>query len=68
MPSGFKASTRALVIAAGAPIAPASPQPFTPSGLCVHGVTLVDKVKYEKSGTEIHMHLQSKVCGGYDLQ
>ena len=29
---------------------------------------LVDKVKYEKGGTEIHMHLQSKVCGGYDLQ
>jgi len=29
---------------------------------------LVDKVKYEKGGTEIHMHLQSEQCGGYDLQ
>ena len=27
--------------AAGAPIAPASPQPLAPSGLCVHGVTFV---------------------------
>ena len=26
---------------AGAPMAPASPQPFAPSGLCVHGVTMV---------------------------
>ena len=49
MPSGFSASTRALVIAAGAPIAPASPHPFTPSGLWVHGVTLVDNVKYGRS-------------------
>ena len=32
------ASQIALMSAAGAPIAPASPQPFTPSGLCVHGV------------------------------
>jgi serine/threonine-protein kinase RsbW len=29
---------------------------------------LVDKVKYEKGGTEIHMHLQSDVCTGYDIQ
>jgi serine/threonine-protein kinase RsbW len=29
---------------------------------------LVDKVKYEKGGTEIHMHLQSEVCTGYDIQ
>ena len=29
---------------------------------------LVDKVKYEKGGTEIHMHMQSKVCDGYDIQ
>ena len=38
MPS---ASVIAFISAAGAPIAPASPQPFTPSGLCVHGVSLV---------------------------
>ena len=44
IPSGFSASTRALVIAAGAPIAPASPQPLTPSGLWVHRVTLVDSL------------------------
>ena len=31
----------AFIIAAGEPIAPASPQPFAPSGLCVHGVTVV---------------------------
>ena len=31
----------ALITAAGAPIAPASPHPFTPRGLCVHGVTSV---------------------------
>jgi len=29
---------------------------------------LVDKVKYEKGGTEIHMHMQGEVCGGYDLR
>ena len=31
----------ASIKAAGAPIAPASPQPFTPSGLCVQAVTRV---------------------------
>ena len=31
----------ALISAGGAPIAPASPQPFTPSGLWVQAVTLV---------------------------
>ena len=35
------ASCTAFINAAGEPIAPASPQPFAPSGLCVHGVTLV---------------------------
>ncbi len=30
----------ALITVGGAPIAPASPQPFTPSGLCVQAVTL----------------------------
>ena len=35
------ASVMAFITAAGAPIAPASPQPFTPSGLCVHGVSRV---------------------------
>ena len=29
---------------------------------------LVDKVKYEKGGTEIHMHMQSSLCDGYDIQ
>ena len=32
-----RASVSALMNAAGEPIAPASPQPFTPSGLWVHG-------------------------------
>jgi hypothetical protein len=40
-PTGASASITAVIIAAGAPIAPASPQPYAPSGLCVHGVTLV---------------------------
>src|SRR4051794_24815967 len=31
--------------AGGAPIAPASPQPFTPSGLCVQGVSRVSTLK-----------------------
>src|SRR3970282_1830114 len=38
-PSGASASTMALIVAAGAPIAPASPQPLTPSGLWVQGVS-----------------------------
>ena len=29
---------------------------------------LVDKVKYERGGTEIHMHMASTHCGGYDIQ
>src|SRR5271170_363877 len=36
-PRGASASSTALTIAAGAAIAPASPQPFAPRGLCVHG-------------------------------
>ena len=39
-PTGASASCTAFIIAAGAPMAPASPQPLAPSGLCVHGVTL----------------------------
>ena len=39
------ASVSAFITAAGAPIAPASPQPFTPSGLWVHGVSLVPTLK-----------------------
>ena len=35
-----KASITALTTAGGEPMAPASPQPFTPSGLWVQGVTL----------------------------
>ena len=37
-PRGASASSTALITAGGEPIAPASPQPLTPSGLCVHGV------------------------------
>ena len=35
--------------AGGEPIAPASPQPFTPSGLCVHGVTVWSTLKLGRS-------------------
>ena len=38
-------STTAFMTAAGAPIAPASPQPFTPSTLCVHGTSVVETLK-----------------------
>ena len=37
LPAERSASTTALTTAGGEPIAPASPQPFTPSGLWVHG-------------------------------
>ena len=40
-PSGRSASSMALITAGGAPIAPASPQPFTPSGLNGVGVQRV---------------------------
>ncbi len=43
-----RASVIAFITAAGAPIAPASPQPFTPSGLCVQGVSRVSSLN---SGT-----------------
>ena len=39
IPPPFSASSTALTSAGGEPIAPASPQPFTPSGLWVQGVT-----------------------------
>jgi hypothetical protein len=40
----------ALITAGGEPIAPASPQPLTPSGLCVHGEPFaVSTVKSGKS-------------------
>jgi len=39
----------ALITAGGEPMAPASPQPFTPSGLCVQGVTCVSTLKLGKS-------------------
>src|ERR1700682_3724535 len=40
-PDVDSASCTAFMSAAGAPTAPASPQPLAPSGLWVHGVTLV---------------------------
>ena len=39
-PSGRNALITALIAAAGEPIAPASPQPLTPSGLWVQAVPL----------------------------
>ena len=43
------ASVSALMKAGGEPMAPASPQPFTPSGLCVQGVTVWSTVKLGRS-------------------
>ena len=40
--------TKAFIIAAGAPIVPASPQPLAPSGLCVHSVAWVAKLNAAK--------------------
>src|SRR3546814_4525184 len=40
-PSGARASSTALITAGGAPMAPASPQPFTPSGLVAQRVGLM---------------------------
>src|SRR4029077_4511958 len=40
IPSSARASTTAWTRAGGAPIAPASPAPLTPSGLVRHGTTL----------------------------
>ena len=40
-PYSLSASTTALITAGGLPIAPASPQPFEPSGLCVQSVLSV---------------------------
>ena len=37
-PPECKASITAFTTVGGLPMAPASPQPFTPSGLWVHGV------------------------------
>jgi hypothetical protein len=43
------ASTTALVTAAGEPIVPTSPHPFTPIGVCALGVLCVDTVILGKS-------------------
>ena len=43
------ASVSALMYAGGEPIAPASPQPFTPSGLWVHGVPWLPILKFGMS-------------------
>jgi len=48
MPSGANASTTAFMIAAGAPMVPASPQPLAPSGLCVQSVVLVSSLNGRK--------------------
>src|SRR5262249_46740628 len=46
MPS---ASVTALISAAGEAMAPASPQPLTPSGLCGHGVFVLPTLKLGRS-------------------
>src|SRR5690606_19888147 len=48
-PRGRSASITAFMTAAGAAIAPASPHPFTPSGLCGQGVSCVMTVKDGRS-------------------
>ena len=48
-PSGFRASSTALMTAGGEPMAPASPQPLVPSGLWVQGVQMVPILNSGKS-------------------
>src|SRR5262249_7722720 len=48
----------------GAPIAPASPQPFTPSGLCVHRVVLVDNSRAGKSSAAVPIVATDLLRGG----
>ena len=43
------ALTMALITAGGEPMAPASPHPFTPSGLWVQAVTVVSTEKLGRS-------------------
>jgi len=52
-PSGESALTTAFIIAAGAPIVPASPQPLAPSGLCVHRVAWVAKLNDQGIGASV---------------
>ena len=49
MPSGETASTTALITAAGAPIAPISPTPFTPNGFMGQGVSVASVSKLGRS-------------------
>ena len=48
IPSGANASTTAFMIAGGAPMVPASPQPLAPSGLCAQSVVLVSSLNGRK--------------------
>jgi 3-hydroxyacyl-CoA dehydrogenase len=48
-PWGARASSTALTIAAGAPVAPASPAPLTPIGLCGQGTSLAASSKAGRS-------------------
>src|SRR5437764_11893778 len=45
---------RSFMMAGGAPIVPASPQPLAPSGLCAQSVTLVSSLKGTKLRSEEH--------------
>ena len=47
-PYSFSALTTAFITAGGEPMAPTSPQPFTPNGLCVHSVFSVPTKMLER--------------------
>jgi hypothetical protein len=57
------------MIAAGAPIVPASPQPLAPSGLCAHSVSWVAKLKAGAREAIVHQRagaeLTALVDGGF---
>src|SRR6185436_495034 len=48
-PSGVRASITALITAGGTPMAPTSPTPLMPIGLCVHAVTWLPTLKLGRS-------------------
>jgi hypothetical protein len=54
MPSGANASATAFIIAPGAPMVPASPQPLAPSGLCAQSVVLFSSLTGDRGSLQ-HM-------------
>ena len=65
LPAACSASTTALTTAGGEPIAPASPQPFTPSGLWVQGVCREDDGSLSIGGATTHATVAAEAAAHY---